>query len=49
MESLDPDQSLVTHTLNREHCTFHHEGYVKDLSRLGRPLKDVLLLDVMIE
>lgn len=31
--------------LTREHCTQRGAGYVKDMSRLGRRLQDVILLD----
>lgn len=45
MEKIDP-HGYVSHSLNRTHCTFYqNEIYVKDLSRLGRALKDTILLD----
>ena len=31
--------------LFREHCTFHSNTFVKDLSLLGRDLKDIIILD----
>ncbi|CAI2364760.1 unnamed protein product [Moneuplotes crassus] len=34
------------HQLYREHCTFHKSTYfVKDLSKLGRKLKDIIIVD----
>jgi len=45
MEKIDP-HGYTAHSLNRTHCTFHqNEIFVKDLSRLGRSLKDTILLD----
>jgi RNA polymerase II subunit A small phosphatase-like protein len=44
---LDRHRVTASH-LFRDHCTFLTDGgglYVKDLSRLGRPLSDVILLD----
>ena len=31
--------------LFREHCTFHNNTFVKDLSKLGRELKDIIIID----
>ena len=46
---LDPD-GFCAYKLFREHCTFHncnniHNAFVKDLTRLGRPMKDVVIVD----
>jgi hypothetical protein len=35
----------VTHRLFRESCYSHRGNYVKDLSMLGRPLEDCIILD----
>ncbi|WFC99148.1 protein-serine/threonine phosphatase [Malassezia yamatoensis] len=35
----------VHHRLFRESCYNHHGNYVKDLSQLGRPLHDTIILD----
>jgi len=44
LDELDRD-SFVTFRLFREACTKHANGYVKDLSKLGRNLKDVIIID----
>ena len=45
IDQLDPDHH-ITHRLFREHCIQQADGYVKDLSRLGRDLQSVILIDV---
>ena len=47
---LDPQGTLIDFCLFREHCTVvpngkNNELFVKDLSRLGRDLKDVIIVD----
>ncbi|KAH7108279.1 NLI interacting factor [Auriculariales sp. MPI-PUGE-AT-0066] len=37
--------NVVTHRLFRESCVLHRGIYVKDLSRLGRPIQEVIILD----
>jgi len=44
MKALDPEQR-VDYQLYREHCTPHNSVLVKDLSRLGRSMKDVIIID----
>ena len=40
------DKMQVTATLlYREHCTFYNGLFVKDMSKLGRPLEDVIIID----
>lgn len=34
-----------SYRLFREHCTFYNQVFVKDLSKLGRNLKDVIIVD----
>ncbi|KAG8874035.1 hypothetical protein FRC20_006880 [Serendipita sp. 405] len=36
---------VVTHRLFRESCYLHKGNYVKDLSQLGRPIGDTIILD----
>lgn len=44
LDCLDPHR-VIAHRLFREACTQYPEGYVKDLARLGRDLKDVIIVD----
>jgi len=44
MDMLDP-YKMCHHRLFRESCVFHRGNYVKDLGRLGRPLKSVIIVD----
>ncbi len=44
LDRLDP-RHYATHRLFREHCTFLGSAFVKDLSQLGRDLKDVIIVD----
>jgi len=38
-------RNVISHRLFREHCTFVDGSYVKDLSRLGRGMGDVIIID----
>jgi len=44
LDRLDTRQSVV-HRLFRQSCFLHKGAYVKDLSQLGRPLADTIILD----
>ncbi|KAH9948690.1 NIF-domain-containing protein [Amylocystis lapponica] len=44
LDRLDPDRS-VAHRLFRESCYNHRGNYVKDLSQLGRPISDTIIID----
>ncbi|TCD62025.1 hypothetical protein EIP91_007543 [Steccherinum ochraceum] len=44
LDRLDPDHS-VAHRLFRESCYNHRGNYVKDLSQLGRPIGNTIILD----
>ena len=44
IDRIDPS-NLISYTLTREDCTQTKKKVIKDLSRLGRPMTDVLLLD----
>jgi len=44
---LDEERTRIKHKFHREHCTYclDREVFFKDLSRLNRHLKDVILVD----
>ncbi|KAK7692464.1 hypothetical protein QCA50_004089 [Cerrena zonata] len=44
LDRLDPERT-VAHRLFRESCYNHRGNYVKDLSQLGRPIADTIILD----
>lgn len=44
LDQIDP-LKRVSHRLFREHCTVYNNGFIKDLSRLGRDLKGVIIVD----
>lgn len=44
LDEIDPC-NYASYRLFREHCTFHNNAFVKDLSQLGRDLKDVIIVD----
>lgn len=44
MDILDQNQ-VAPQRLFREHCTFHNGLFVKDMARLGRPMKDIIIID----
>jgi RNA polymerase II subunit A small phosphatase-like protein len=44
VNQLDPD-NFCAYRLFREHCTLVNNAFVKDLTRLGRKMKDVIIVD----
>jgi RNA polymerase II subunit A small phosphatase-like protein len=44
LDQLDP-HNVISWRLFREHCVFHEGHYVKDLSIIGRPLEDSIIID----
>lgn len=44
LDELDSTRS-ISHRLYRDACSKYREGYVKDLSRLGRDLRHVIIID----
>jgi RNA polymerase II subunit A small phosphatase-like protein len=44
VDIIDPDR-ICCYKLFREHCTWMSNAYVKDMSRLGRHLTDIIIVD----
>jgi Dullard-like phosphatase family protein len=44
ISQLDPHK-VTDHRLFREHCTYIDGGYVKDLSKLGRNMRNIIIVD----
>ena len=45
---LDPKGKLIDHCLYRQHCILHPQKrdlFVKDLTMLGRPIEDIIIVD----
>ena len=47
MDFIDPENK-VTERLFRETCTIIKGGLTKDLTKLGRDLKDIIIVDVSL-
>jgi Dullard-like phosphatase family protein len=45
INALDPDGTMIEHRLYRQHCTEHHGAFFKELSLLGRPMHQCILVD----
>ena len=45
LDVLDSKHNVIKGRLYREHCTYHDGCYVKDLSRIGRPIQETLIVD----
>ena len=46
MDRLDP-KKLCVYRLFREHCTLVNGAFIKDLKKLDRNIKDIIILDVI--
>ena len=45
-KKLDPKGRLIDTCLYRQHCTqYKRDFYVKDLTRLGRPIENIIIVD----
>jgi len=45
INALDPDGTMIEHRLYRQHCTEHRGAFFKELSLLGRPMNQCILVD----
>lgn len=45
LDILDPDNKIIKHRLYRQHCDVRGNGFIKDLSKLGRKLSKTLIVD----
>ena len=48
LDIIDPNK-VISHRLYREHTVNHENSYVKDISRLGRDLNKMIIIDNMAE
>jgi len=44
LDMLDSERT-VSHRLFRESCVYYDQSYVKDLTKLGRPLEEIIIVD----
>ena len=45
LDQLDPNGDIFSGRLYRDSCTICNGIYIKDLTKLGRPLSDVIIVD----
>lgn len=49
LNQLDPDRKLIQHRLYRQHATINNNVFIKDISKLGRDMSKVMILDNLAE
>jgi Dullard-like phosphatase family protein len=45
LDILDPENTIISHRLYRQHCDVKGNGFIKDLTKLGRSLSKTLIVD----
>lgn len=48
LDSIDPHK-YITHRIYRQHCSPNGMAFIKDLSRIGRPLNKTIIVDNVAE
>lgn len=49
LDSVDGKNHYISHRLYRQHATFNNMVFIKDLSKLGRPLNKTIIIDNVAE
>jgi Dullard-like phosphatase family protein len=49
LDQIDPTHTLIAHRLYRNHTIVQNQIYIKDLSKLGRPLDKIIIIDNLEE
>ena len=45
INSIDNKNSYIDYRLNRDHCIIFNNDYVKDISKIGRPINKIVIVD----
>ena len=49
LNSMDKENKIFQHRLYRQHTSISNMGFVKDLSKIGRDLNKVVMIDNIVE
>ena len=49
LDIIDPDKSLIKYRLYRHHTSISGMCFVKDLSKLGRDMKRIIIIDNLVD
>jgi len=47
VELLDPEHNLIDGVLSRNDCLFYRSKYIKNLFRINRDIKNLIIIDVI--